>query len=116
MGKTKAAIQVVMVIVQAVVYHAVSRLRKMIINNCRQMQKKNLRCEFFFVFSQQNCSEMRIKMTKSYKEKVIQLGKYMNGNSKFSIPLVKCIQECFEIAASEDIVDKLLMVQNNSYS
>ncbi len=56
------------------------------------------------------------KMTKSYKEKVIQLGKYMNGNSKFSIPLVKCIQECFEIAASEDIVDKLLMVQNNSYS
>ena len=55
-------------------------------------------------------------MTKSYKEKVIQLGKYMNANSKFSIPLVKCIQECFEIIASEDMVDKLLLVENNSYS
>lgn len=53
-------------------------------------------------------------MTKQYKDKATRLGKMMNGNSKFGIPLVKCILECFEIVFSEEEVDCLLLIENKS--
>lgn len=55
-------------------------------------------------------------MDKALKEKIIQLGKYMNGKSKFGIPLVKCIQECFMIVMNEEEIDYLLKIGNNSYT
>ncbi len=55
-------------------------------------------------------------MDKQFKDKIIRLGKYMNGNSKFSVPLVRCIQECFEIVMSEHEADLLLMVGSGAYT
>ena len=55
-------------------------------------------------------------MEKSYKEKATQLAKLMNTKSKFSVPIVKVILECFEIAMTETDLDRLLLVQENEYT
>ena len=36
-------------------------------------------------------------MTNEFRKKAVELGKLMNSKSKLSVPLVKCIIECFEI-------------------
>ena len=36
-------------------------------------------------------------MTNEFRKKAVELGKLMNNKSKLSVPLVKCIIECFEI-------------------
>ncbi len=55
-------------------------------------------------------------MEKSYKEKAAQLAKLMNTKSKFSVPVVKVILECFEIAMTETDLDRLLLVGENEYT
>ena len=40
-------------------------------------------------------------MTNEFRKKAVELGKLMNNKSKLSVPLVKCIIECFEIVFSE---------------
>lgn len=55
-------------------------------------------------------------MEKSFKEKATRLGKMMNANSKFGIPLVKCVLECFEILFTEKEIDYMLLIENNSYT
>lgn len=55
-------------------------------------------------------------MEKIYKEKAVQLGKLMNTKSTFSVPLIKVILECFEIAFAETDIDRLLMVGKGEYT
>ena len=55
-------------------------------------------------------------MEKIYKEKAVQLGKLMNTKSTFSVPLIKVILECFEIAFAETDIDRLLMVGEGEYT
>ena len=55
-------------------------------------------------------------MEKSYKEKATQLAKLMNTKSKFSVPVVKVILECFEIAMTENDLDRLLLIKENEYT
>lgn len=55
-------------------------------------------------------------MEKIYKEKAAQLGKLMNTKSTFSVPLIKVILECFEIAFTETDIDRLLMVGEGEYT
>ncbi len=55
-------------------------------------------------------------MEKIYKEKAVQLGKLMNTKSTFSVPLIKVILECFEIAFTETDIDRLLMVGEGEYT
>ncbi len=55
-------------------------------------------------------------MDKKYKEKIKKLGAYMNGNSKFEVPMIPGILACFELLLSEKEVDYLLMVENGSYT
>lgn len=55
-------------------------------------------------------------MEKSYKEKATQLAKLMNTKSKFSVPVVKAILECFEIAMTETDLDRLLLIKENEYT
>jgi Pyruvate/2-oxoacid:ferredoxin oxidoreductase delta subunit len=55
-------------------------------------------------------------MTKEFKEKIIALGKYMNGNSSFSVPLVPAIIDCFELVMTEEEVDYLLKLKNDSFT
>lgn len=55
-------------------------------------------------------------MNKALKEKIITLGKYMNGNSKFHIPLVQSIIDCFEIVMTEEDIDYLLKLENGAYT
>ena len=44
-------------------------------------------------------------MTNEFRKKAVELGKLMNNKSKLSVPLVKCIIECFEIVFSEQDID-----------
>ncbi len=55
-------------------------------------------------------------MEKIYKEKAVQLGKLMNTKSTFSVPLIKVILECFEIAFTETDIDRLLMAGEGEYT
>ena len=34
-------------------------------------------------------------MTNEFRKKAVELGKLMNSKSKLSVPLVKCIIECY---------------------
>ena len=49
-------------------------------------------------------------MTSQFKEKAVRLGKLMNGKSKFAIPLVQCILDCFEIVYTEEEIDCMLLM------
>ncbi len=40
----------------------------------------------------------------------------MNTKSKFSVPVVKVILECFEIAMTETDLDRLLLVGESEYT
>ena len=54
-------------------------------------------------------------MTSRFKEKAVRLGKLMNGKSKFAIPLVQCILDCFEIVYTEEEIDCMLdIIQRKS--
>lgn len=55
-------------------------------------------------------------MEKIYKEKATQLGRIMNTKSTFSVPVIKVILECFEIAFTETDIDRLLMVGEGEYT
>lgn len=55
-------------------------------------------------------------MEKSYKEKAMQLAKLMNTKSKFNVPIIKVILECFEIAMTEIDLDRLLLVGEKEYT
>lgn len=55
-------------------------------------------------------------MTKEYKKKAKQLGKNMNAKSKFAIPLVECILECFEIVFTEQEIDYMLLMEEGCYT
>lgn len=68
------------------------------------------------VFCAKRDAEMEISMKKSYKEKATQLAKLMNTKSKFSVPIVKVILECFEIAMTEVDLDRLLLVGEKEYT
>ena len=50
------------------------------------------------------------------KKKAVQLAKLMNTKSKFSVPVVKVILECFEIAMTETDLDRLLLVGESEYT
>lgn len=55
-------------------------------------------------------------MKKALRQKIITLGKYMNGNSKFNIPLVSSIIDCFTIVMTEEDIDYLLKLENGAYT
>lgn len=55
-------------------------------------------------------------MTKQYKDKITKLGKLMNSRSKFAIPLVSCIIECFDIVFTEKEVDAMLLMEDGYYT
>jgi len=55
-------------------------------------------------------------MEKSFKDKAVRLGKLMNTKSKFNVPIVKVILECFEIAMTETDLDRLLLVGEREYT
>jgi Pyruvate/2-oxoacid:ferredoxin oxidoreductase delta subunit len=55
-------------------------------------------------------------MDKIFKEKASRLGKLMNTISTFSVPIIKVILECFEIAFSETDLDRLLLVGEDEYT
>ena len=55
-------------------------------------------------------------MTNEFRKKAVELGKLMNNKSKLSVPLVKCIIECFEIVFSEQDIDYMLLMKDGYYS
>ena len=55
-------------------------------------------------------------MTSQFKEKAVRLGKLMNGKSKFAIPLVQCILDCFEIVYTEEEIDCMLLMGAGYYT
>lgn len=55
-------------------------------------------------------------MTSQFKEKAVRLGKLMNGKSKFAIPLVQCILDCFEIVYTEEEIDCMLLMGAGNYT
>lgn len=55
-------------------------------------------------------------MTSRFKEKAVRLGKLMNGKSKFAIPLVQCILDCFEIVYTEEEIDCMLLMGAGYYT
>ena len=55
-------------------------------------------------------------MTNEFRKKAVELGKLMNSKSKLSVPLVKCIIECFEIVFDEQDIDYMLLMKDGYYS
>lgn len=55
-------------------------------------------------------------MTKQFRDKAVSLGKIMNAKSKFAIPLVQCILDCFEIVFTEEELDCMLLMQDGYYT
>ncbi len=55
-------------------------------------------------------------MDKIYKEKAARLAKIMNTKSTFSVPVIKVILDCFEIAFTETDIDRLLMLGEGSFT
>lgn len=55
-------------------------------------------------------------MTKQFKDKAVRLGRLMNAKSKFAIPLVQCILDCFEIVFTEEEIDYMLLMKENYYT
>ena len=52
-------------------------------------------------------------MTNEFRKKAVELGKLMNSKSKLSVPLVKCIIECFEIVFDEQDIIYILLIKYN---
>ena len=63
-------------------------------------------------------AEKRISiiMTKQFRDKAVSLGKLMNAKSKFAIPLVQCILDCFEIVFTEEEIDYMLLMKDGCYT
>lgn len=55
-------------------------------------------------------------MTRQFKEKILKLGRMMNSKSKFAIPLVQCILDCFEIVFTEEEIDCMLLMKEGYYT